>query len=147
MKARPIEQKKGADKGIDGGLYFFEKTTDNKPKQIIFSVKSGHVNVSQIRDLGGVVEREKAAIGVFITLNEPTKPMIKEAATAGFYSPEGLTGEKYPKIQIITIEEILNGKTFSAPPFLRHRDGNVTFKKAPKVMNKKKSKGTQIKLG
>jgi len=99
LKARPVEQKKGADKGIDGRLYFFEKPTDNKPKQIIFSVKSGHVNVSQIRDLRGVVEREKVVIGVFITLNEPTKPMIKEAATAGFYAPEGLTGEKYPKIQ------------------------------------------------
>jgi len=147
LKARPVEQKKGADKGIDGRLYFFEKPTDNKPKQIIFSVKSGHVNVGQIRDLRGVVEREKAAIGVFVTLNEPTKPMIKEAATAGFYSPEGLTGEKYPKIQILTIEEILGGKTFSAPPFLRHRDGNVTFKRAPKIKKKKKTKGTQIKLG
>jgi len=81
-----------------------------------------------------------------MTLNESTKPMIKEAATAGFYSPEGLTGEKYPKIQILTIEEILNGKTFSAPPFLRHKEGNATFKKAPKVKKKRESFHTQRKL-
>jgi len=57
-----------------------------------------------------------------------------------------IKGEKYPKIQILNIEEILNGKTFSAPPFLRHRDGNVTFKKAPKVKKKKKADHTQSKL-
>ncbi|UCE16823.1 MAG: restriction endonuclease [Candidatus Bathyarchaeota archaeon] len=131
--ARPIEQKRGADKGIDGRLYFFETITKKaKAKQIIFSVKSGKVSVSQIRDLRGVVEREKATIGVFITLEPPTKPMKKEVASAGFYTSQELMHNRYPKIQILTIKELLEGKGVQYPYFGRHM-GNVTFKKAPKA--------------
>jgi len=138
--ARPVDQKKGADKGIDGKLYFFERKEDKKPKQIIFSVKAGKVQVSHIRDLRGVIEREKAQIGVLITMNPPTKPMVKEAAGAGFYSPEGLSGKKYPHIQILTIEDLMGGKSYQAPPFIRHEGGNITFRKAPKKKKGKKHK-------
>ncbi len=87
--ARPVEQKKGADKGIDGRIYFHEG--DNRQtKQIIFSVKAGKLHATHVRDLRGVVDREKAAIGVLIAMDEPTKPMRTEAASAGFYtSPWG----------------------------------------------------------
>lgn len=146
VNARPVEQKKGADRGIDGRMYFFERPEDKKPKQIIFSVKSGKVTPSQIRDLRGVVEREKAAIGVFITLNPPTRDMIRDAATAGFYIPSELTSERYPKIQILTIEELLNGKTLACPPFMGHPKGNVTFKKAPKAKTQKGRKRKQKTL-
>jgi len=147
VKARPVEQKKGADKGIDGKLYFFERPDDKTPKQIIFSVKSGeNITVKDIRDLRGVIEREKAPIGVFITLHNPTKPMIAEAAKAGFYVPKTLTAKKYSKIQILTIKELLNGKTFDAPPFIRTEKGNATFRKAPKAKKKKKTSQTQRQL-
>src|SRR6185503_7749065 len=76
--ARPVEQKKGADKGIDGRIYFH--VGDGNTRQIILSVKAGHVTVSQVRDLRGVLDREKADIGVLISLEEPTAPMRKEAA-------------------------------------------------------------------
>ncbi len=82
--ARPAEQKKGADRGIDGRLYFHDDDS-GQSKQIVFSVKAGGVSVPQVRDLVGVLDREKAEIGVFLCFEEPTKPMLNEAAEAGFY--------------------------------------------------------------
>lgn len=107
--------KKGADGGIDGVLYFQEAIVAPIQK-IIFSVKSGHHKVGDVRDLRGVMDREKAAIGVVITLNEPTKPMIKEAAEAGFYSTtHAFVPEKFPRIQILTVAELLDGARIKAP--------------------------------
>ncbi|RKX43033.1 MAG: site-specific DNA-methyltransferase, partial [Thermotogae bacterium] len=114
VEARPSQEKRGADTGIDGYIYFFDDPS-GKPKKIVVQVKSGHVGVSQIRDLKGVMERENAVIGVFITLEEPTRPMRIEAVAAGFYEPEYWPGEKYPHLQILTIEELLNGKTVQYP--------------------------------
>jgi hypothetical protein len=115
--ARPIDQKKGSDKGIDGRIYFTEQEGDKKAKQVIFQVKGGEtVGAKDIRDLRGVLDREQAVIGVYITLVEPTKPMITEAASAGFYKPRNdILIEKYPRVQIITIEDLLNGKRAQLP--------------------------------
>jgi site-specific DNA-methyltransferase (adenine-specific) len=123
--ARPADQKKGADRGIDGRLYFHDDDS-GQSKQIIFSVKAGGVTVSQIRDLAGVLGREKAEIGVFVTFDEPTRPMLREAAEAGFY--QSTDGTTYPKLQILTIQQILDGKQPAYP--LHRRD--ATFKKAPR---------------
>src|SRR5205823_8986387 len=71
--ARPAEQKKGADKGIDGRLYFHDEPKITK--QIIFSVKAGGLHANHVRDLRGVIEREKAQIGALISLEQPTQPM------------------------------------------------------------------------
>jgi site-specific DNA-methyltransferase (adenine-specific) len=81
--ARPAQGKKGADAGIDGRLFFFD--VGASPKQAILSVKAGKVQVGYLRDLIGVLDREKAQIGVLISLNQPTQPMRQEAASAGFY--------------------------------------------------------------
>jgi len=129
--ARPVEQKKGADRGIDGRLYFHDEAEGSKTKQILFSVKSGHISVRDIRDLRGTIEREEAEIGVLITMEEPTKPMRTEAASSGFYkSPWG----NHPVLQILTIEELLAGKSINYPA---PQQVNVTFKKAPKAKGKK----------
>jgi len=80
-----------------------------------------------VRDLRGVIEREDAQIGVLIGMEAPTKPMLKEAAEAGFYKPPALQ-DKYPRIQILTIEELLAGKQVAHPRLL-----DVTHKKAPKA--------------
>ncbi len=125
--ARPTDQKKGADRGIDGRLYFHDDET-GKSKQIIFSVKAGNVTVSQVRDLRGVLEREKAEIGVFLTFDEPTRPMKHEAAEAGLYRSGPLDGATYPRLQILTIQQILDGKQ---PDYPHHR-ADATFKKAPR---------------
>ena len=125
VRARPAEQKKGADQGIDGRLYFHDEGKGGKTKQIIFSVKAGHVTVSHIRDLVGVINREKAQIGAFLSLEPPTSPMRREAASAGFYqSPWG----KHPRIQLLTIEDLLGGKSIDYP-----QAADVTFKKAQRV--------------
>ncbi len=131
--ARPTETKKGADQGIDGRLYFHEAPTGGDTKQIVLSVKAGKLKATYVRDLRGVVDREKAAIGVLISMDKPTKPMKKEAASAGFYEPDW-GNKKYPKLQLLTIEQLLEGKDIEYPPYRT----NVTFKKAPKA--KKKSK-------
>ena len=123
--ARPAEQKKGADRGIDGRLYFHDDDS-GQSKQIIFSVKAGGVTVPQVRDLVGVLTREKAEIGVFLCFEEPTKPMLREAAEAGLY--KSTDGTTYPKLQILTIQQILDGKQPEYP--LHRRD--ATFKKAPR---------------
>ena len=97
VSARATEQKRGADKGIDGRLYFHEGQRGEGTKQIIFSVKSGHVQVKDVRELQQVVAREKAQLGALLTLEPPTGPMKTEAAAAGFYdSPWG----RHPKTQI-----------------------------------------------
>jgi hypothetical protein len=131
--ARPTEQKKGADKGIDGRLFFHDEQESGATKQVIFSVKAGHVTVTQLRDLRGVMDREKAAIGVLLSLEPPTKPMRTEAASAGFYhSP--WTDKDYPKLQLLTVGELLGGKRIDMPAV---RQTGQTFKKAPKAKPKK----------
>lgn len=127
--ARPAEQKKGSDKGIDGRLYFHDEAEGGNTKQIIFSVKGGGTGAKDVRDLRGVIEREKAEIGVVITLEKPTKDMTKEAASGGLYHSQGW-GKKYPRLQILTIEQLLDGKRIEYPP---SKQTNVTFKKAPKA--------------
>ncbi|HXY74379.1 MAG TPA: site-specific DNA-methyltransferase, partial [Dehalococcoidales bacterium] len=109
------EKKKGADSGIDGYLYYMDEK--DKIKKAIISVKGGHnVSVSMIRDLGHVIDREKSDIGIFMSLDKPTQPMITEAAQKGLYhSP---LGKDYPRLQILTIEEILSGKTPEIPPWI-----------------------------
>jgi DNA modification methylase len=123
--ARPTDQKKGADRGIDGRLYFHDDDS-GKSKQIIFSVKAGGVSVPQVRDLRGVLEREKAEIGVFLCFEEPTKPMLREAAEAGLYKSSD--GSTWPRLQILPVQQILDGKQ---PDYPAHRR-DATFKKAPR---------------
>ncbi|WP_243642010.1 DNA methyltransferase [Rhodovulum steppense] len=92
--------KKGADRGIDGNIYF------GKTSRAVVSVKAGdNVGVSMIRDLRGVIEREGAEIGIFLTLTPPRKTMTAEAAAAGLYQMDGF--DPVPRIQIVTIEEAL----------------------------------------
>jgi DNA modification methylase len=98
--------KKGADRGIDGRLIFYEGRDETEARHIIFSVKAGHLQPSHVRDLVGVLSREKAAIGVLISFQEPTKQMIREAASAGFYESPW---RKHPRIQLLTVREILEG--------------------------------------
>ena len=126
--ARPFEQKKGADQGIDGRIYFHEG--DNRETtQIVISVKAGKLHAPYVRDLRGVVERERAAIGVLLCLDEPTRAMRTEAASAGFYtSPWG----KHQRLQILTIEDLLTGKTLDRPP----AQASVTYRRAPKALSK-----------
>ena len=127
VEARPAEGKKGADKGIDGRLYFHDWGKDNKTRQIIFSVKAGGLAVSHVRDLRGVLEREKANIGVLLSMRPPTKPMRAEAAGAGFY--DSPWGTKHPRLQILTVADLLGGKGIDMPQMRDLR----TFKKAPKA--------------
>ncbi|GAJ04958.1 unnamed protein product, partial [marine sediment metagenome] len=88
VDARPAQDKrKGADRGVDGYINFFDDNS-GKAKTVVVQVKSGHVNAAHVRDLKGVLEREKAPIGVLITLEKPTRPMLQEAAAGGFYEPE-----------------------------------------------------------
>lgn len=116
-------KKKGADSGIDGLIYF--KPEGKTTEKAIVSVKGGeNVNVAMVRDLAHVVDREKAKIGVFITLAESTGPMRTEAVKAGYY--ETLYG-KYPRIQILTIRELFEGKQPNIPLV-----DSSAFKKAPK---------------
>ena len=115
LEAFPREQKKkGADQGIDGVVYFIDGPKRAMHKAVV-QVKSGNVSSYQIRDLKGTVEREKAAMGLFITLEPPTRPMITEANSAGLYHSD-LWQTYYPKIQIRTVEELLEGNGFEMPP-------------------------------
>ena len=140
IEARPAgEKKKGSDKGIDGIISFTDEAKGNV-KQILVQVKSGKVNSGLIRDFRGTIERENNAVmGVFITLENSTKDMDIEALEAGYYvSP--YTNQKYRKIQIFTIEDLLTRKTPDLPQVATYK----TFKKAEKV--KKDKKAEQGKL-
>jgi len=127
VKAKPTQ--KTADRGIDGNIYFQDDPKGGPPKQILIQVKSGAVHPSDIRDLKGTVDREKAAMGVMITLQEPTKGMKQEALAAGYYiSPYN---KKYDKIQILTIEDLFKGAKIDRPPEKIHSQ-DITFKKPRK---------------
>jgi hypothetical protein len=115
LEAQPqSEQKRGADRGIDGLLYFIDGQRRTSHK-IVVQVKGGRVSSPQVRDLKGVVEREQAALGLFISLEEPTRDMRTEANSGGVFHSD-LWQREFPKIQLRTISEILDGKGFDLPP-------------------------------
>lgn len=126
IDARPYgDKKKGADTGIDGIIFFFDG--EKEAKKAIVQVKSGHVGVKDIRDLGHVIDREKADIGIFVTLELPTEPMKKEAIIKGYFT--SVANKQYPKIQILTIEDLLAGKKPKIPQTVS------MFKKAEKSVD------------
>ena len=128
VDARPAQdRKKGADGGIDGFINFFDDNS-GKPKRIVVQVKSGNVQRNQIATLKSDMEREKADLALFITLKEPTRPMNDEAIGAGFYVPEAFPDHNYPKVQILTIEELLAG---ARPEYPRYAP-EATFQRAPR---------------
>jgi site-specific DNA-methyltransferase (adenine-specific) len=104
--------KKGADGGIDGQIAF--RSGAKTYEKAIISVKGGaNISVRDIRELNAVVDRERAKIGIYICLEDPTEPMRREAAGAGLYDT-GL-GKKVPKIQILTIANLFDGKRPDVP--------------------------------
>ena len=125
--ARALDSnRRGADQGVDGRLRF-KYAPDDDFKEIVFSVKGGQLKATDVRDLRGVREREEAEIGVLISFEEPTRQMRTEAASAGFFeSPWG----KHPRIQLLTVAELLGGKTIDYP---RTAGINVTTKAAPRA--------------
>ncbi|MDO4264713.1 MAG: restriction endonuclease, partial [Deinococcus sp.] len=133
--------KKGGDTGIDGRMFF--RTPDGHTiETAIVSVKAGkNLNPGMVRDLRGTVEREKAAIGVLLLAYEPTKGMLKEAAAAGAYTWEGRT---YPKLQILTVADILDGKQ----PVIPKGAANVSYeqKEARSLSKKRGSRAQQAPL-
>ena len=132
IRARPLggdasskQGKKGSDKGIDGVITFLDDAS-GKPKRVLVQVKSGKVKSGDIRDLVGTVQREAAQIGVFLTLEEPSRDMLTEAAAAGVYRSPGW-GKDYPKMQILTIADLLRGAEIKMPP------AHGTFRQAQRV--------------
>lgn len=118
--------KRGGDKGIDGRLYFHD-SAGGESKQIVISVKAGHLVPTYLRDLRGVIDREVAQIGVLVSFEEPTAGMRSEAASAGFYeSPWG----KHPRLQMLTVGQLLEGRSINYP----HVTGsNVTHRRAQRA--------------
>jgi hypothetical protein len=123
VDARPYGgKKKGADTGIDGILFF--RSDRDKTEKVLVSVKGGeNIGVTAVRELISVVEREKAAVGVLISLALPTRAMEREAIAAGFFETPF---EKVPKIQIITLAELFQG----IRPRIPRIDTAATFKAA-----------------
>lgn len=117
-KSKTQENMRGADKGIDGVITFikgFDKSTPIYGK-IIVQIKGGRTGSKDIRDLRGVIDREKSDGGLFITLESPTKPMQTEAVEAGsFKAGFGPVAHEFPKIQIMTAQDILDDKQPSLP--------------------------------
>ena len=108
VDARPgHDRRKGADAGVDGYINFFDDES-GKAKTVLVQVKSGHVQRNIIATLKGDMEREKAELGLLVTLEPPTGPMEREAASAGVYVPERFPDRQFPRVQIATIEDLLN---------------------------------------
>jgi DNA modification methylase len=127
VNAQPIEgqDKKGADRGIDGVIRFVDEA-DGKLKRVLVQVKSGHVGSPTMRDLKGTLDREKAEMAMLVTLEPPTKPMRQEAVEAGTYYSPGWNRE-FPKVQILTIEELISGVKPDVPPM------RATFERAQRI--------------
>ena len=124
VDARPSNSgRRGADSGIDGYINFFDDNS-GRAKRIIVQVKSGHVRRDMIATLKGDMARENAEIGLFITLEPPTRPspappprLTQEATAAGIYTPEHYPDHRYPRVQILTIEDLLSGSQADYPRF------------------------------
>lgn len=118
--------RKGADTGIDGVVFL--RTGKNKTDRAIVEVKGGGISVDQVHKLKSVIGREKALIGLFVTLNPPTRQMVAEAASAGFVEIDMGTGtQRFPRIQILTIEGLLSFREFPRLPII----DSTAFRKAP----------------
>lgn len=109
------ESKKGADRGVDGIILFYDHLdlTNPKLKKIIVQVKGGHTNRGDIAKLKGDIDRENAPMGIFITLNEPTSEMKREAVLSGEYQYSESTS--FPKIQILSVKDWFEGKNVLLP--------------------------------
>jgi site-specific DNA-methyltransferase (adenine-specific) len=107
----PKKGKKGSDRGIDGERIF----VDREPQAILVQVKGGKVGAAQVRDFVGTIQREKAALGFFVTLEKPTKAMRTEAAAAGAFISVMEKDAAVPKVQLVTIEQLLAGGTPRQP--------------------------------
>ena len=115
--------RKGADRGIDGYIYFTRTDAmhgKSTTEAAIISVKAGrNVGVAMVRDLKGVMEREKAELGIFVCVVNPSREMEREAAAAGVYVDPG-TGQTFPKLQIFTLAELFQGRLPKVPLLDRH---------------------------
>lgn len=125
-QSKSKENMRGADKGIDGIIAFHKNILNGNGNgvngngkweygKVIVQIKGGGVQRNQIATLKGDVEREKADAGVFITLEKPTKPMVSEAVDAGEFTTPITAKREFPKIQILTVEELLKGKKPDLP--------------------------------
>ena len=132
IDAQPFQgKKKGSDGGIDG-LKFFHDLKGSSAKKIVVSVKGGALKADDIRSLMAVREREKAEFGFLISLSEPTPKMRADSASAGFYESDA--GQKYPRVQFLTIEGLLSGKQRAEhPDYVK----DVNFKKAKREVQKR----------
>ena len=132
---KPTEGRKGADEGVDGWLRFADGAEGHVEK-VVVQVKSGHVGVKDIRELRDVVSRQKGAVGIFITLEEPTDEMIKEVkVTDPYISPRWKA--EYPKIQILTIEQLLKGERPKIPPIVSLFQETPRVQRAPNTIETK----------
>ena len=128
LDARPNnDRRKGADGGIDGIINFFDDDS-GRAKRVAVQVKSGLVNRGAVAQLKADLRTAGAEIGVFVTLNPPTRPMLQEAASAGFYTPAHFPDHQYPRLQIMTIDELLAGKTAIYPRYAPP----ATFRRSPR---------------
>jgi hypothetical protein len=131
--ARPVEQKKGADHGIDGKILFRNDPRASKAEQIIIQVKGGKTGVKDVHDLRGVLDREGAATGVLISLQPLTRDMVAEAVSTGFYEHKTIQ-QKYACLRLRTVKELMEGKAIEHPSNVAALD--ETFKKAPESRKK-----------
>ena len=130
IDARPAHaRRRGTDAGVDGYVNFFDDDS-GKPKRIIVQVKSGHVQRSQIAALNSDRQREEAELAVFITLERPTRAMLQEAASAGFYEPRHFPDQRFPRVQIAAVEDLLSGNPPAIPRLGLSRA--PTFRRAPR---------------
>lgn len=104
--------RKGADGGIDGIIYF--KPDKKGTQRAIVEVKGGSIGVKDIGRLAQVMERERAPFGVFITAQNPTRAMESNAAAVGLWA-NPTTGRTYPRLQILTLAELFQGKRPNIP--------------------------------
>lgn len=137
LGGQPLDtERAGPDRGIDGFLTF--QTGREEFERAIVQVKSGRIGAAIVRDLRGTLERERAPLAILVTLEPPTKEMRKEAADAGFYTVPA-TGEQIPRLQIITVEELLQGRRPQLP--------TTVVSPTPQAPRLRRREGRQIALG
>lgn len=150
VNARKIDSsKRGADRGIDGRKTFLERPgASSQTREIIFSVKGGeNIDRSMVATLIGDVGREEATFGILISLRKPTKPMVDEALAAGTVTIQEYDGpKKYPRIQCVTISDLLENRMPNLPPYALRGGGDAALKPPPeRAIEKRGPKQSQVR--
>lgn len=101
-----VSSRRSGDEGVDGKIYFYKNVKSKNSVsygEVVIQVKGGKVGVKDVRELIGTIKGQRADFGILVSFDKPTQQMKKTAIGAGLYA------DNMPRIQFVTVREIIDG--------------------------------------